>query len=61
MNQDESEEQAPQGEALEEQDGQSSTVYGNTNVVEYPEYRNIGPSNHSDTDSTCGNAETIYI
>ena len=35
------------------------TVY--TNVVEYPEYRNIGPSYHSNTDSTCSNAETVYI
>ena len=61
VNRDESEEQAPQGEAPEEQDGQSSTVYGYTNVVEYPEYRNIGPTYHSSADSTCSNAETIYI
>ena len=59
MNRDESEEQAPQDEAPEEQDGQSSTVYGYTNVVEYPEYRNIGPTYHSNTDSRCGNAENI--
>ena len=38
---------------------QSSTAYGYTNVVEYPENRNMGPVYYSNSASMCSNAETM--
>ena len=55
-------EEAPQPDQEPEvRDGQSSTAYGYTNVVEYHDYRNTESTYYSNSDSTFGNAETIYI